>query len=86
MPRPKYEFHITKNGNEFFCQYEGMQESLVQMDMEGEWVGTFNLSNNISVSVFISPTDREVCWASVFVGFIADRVIPGEECSFIFHD
>jgi len=85
MPHPKYEFRITRNGEEYYCHYAGKQQELECIDIPEEVQTTFQLSPNILLCVFIFPDDREKSWASVYMGpFHHDITIPREACSFIY--
>ena len=84
MPYPKYEFRITRNGEEYYCHYDGQQELLFSNDNPDEILATLSVNANISISVFIFLEDKEASWASIYVGFDTDIVIPDGECIFIY--
>jgi hypothetical protein len=79
-----YEFYITRNGEEYYCEYDGKEQKMDSIDNPDEVLTTFWLSPNISISVFVYPDDRTKSWASVFIGYNgADIDIPKHRCHFI---
>lgn len=86
MPHPKYEFYITRNGEEYYCEYDGKEQEMYCIDNPDEVVTTFWVCPNIAVSVFLYPEDKEKSWVQVFNGYAgSDTEIPKHHCLFV-HD